>query len=436
MQNVNQQRNMFVKKLFIAVLAMLQMALMAPAILHAQENIQFFGSEPLAGEQDKGRGLLGCLDGWRQFLSAFIGYEGFVDYWRDIFVLSWKWPMYFADINNVEMQLNKSRYAVMSAFMRCDTDRLASVTQAYYKLEAELYFLRHFVDVSGGILNFQTESRGNRNRFRDEMLDYFVIRKESENPDQDKALFSGYFDQFDGKYAGRAEQYSGYGDDPIYSDISSKFDSLIKTFKDFGHEAKELGGDVAQAGADALKAGKGALDAGVNAFEHPLSALGDIASDLNSRFQVCPSAGHPDECKTIDEVAKAAVSEAVEDAQKFGKLSLTLVGGVVATPIGIGKASVEKIIDLVTEGGTKVTPEEVAKITEELEKVSATQLERADMLTRYELLYGQVGGDGVIAITNKMDQLMKILGPEESLPKLEKAAECAAFVQNSVCSSL
>ncbi|GEM_PF-3777368 len=418
------------------MLAVIQMASLVPVLVRAQENIQFFGSEPLAGEQDKGRSLLGCLDGWRQFLSALIGYEGFVDYWRDIFILSWKWPMYFADINNVEMQLNKSRYAVMSAFMRCDTDRLASVTQAYYKLEAELYFLRHFVDVSGGFLNFQTESRGNRNRFRDDMLDYFKLRKESENPDQDKALFSGYFDQFEGQYANRAEQYSGYGDDPIYSDISTKFDDLIKTFKDFGHEAKELGGDLAEAGGEVLEAGKGALKAGVNAFAHPLSTLGDIASDLNSRFQVCPASGHPDECKTIDEVAKDALNASIEGAQKFGELSVTLVGGVIATPIGIGKASVEKIIDLVANAGTKVTPEEVAKITEELGKLSETQEERADMLTRYELLYGQVGGEGVTAVTNKMDELLKILGPAESLPKLEKAAKCAAYVQNHVCSPL
>lgn len=423
------------KKLFVLILAVLQMTLLAPAAARAQENIQFFGSEPLASEQDEGRNLLACLKGWRQFLSAFIGYEGFVDYWRDIFILSWKWPMYFADINNTELQLNKSRYAVMSAFLRCDTDRLGSVTQAYYKLEAELYFLRHFIDVSGGFLNFKTDSRGNRDLFRDEMIKYFKLRKASENPDQDKALFIGYFNEFEGKYRERANQYSGYGDDPIYNDISSKFDGLMQTFKDFGNESAALAGDVKAASKEALAAGK----RGLNALAHPINTLGDIAVNVYRRFQVCPATGHPDECKTIGEVAKDALKEGIEGAKLFGKLSLTLVGGVVATPVTIGVVTVEKVADLISGSGIKATPDEVQQILAEVKEVSESQAELADMTARYELLYGQVAGDGVIELTNRMDKLLEILGPKDplgSLKPLEKIAKCADFVQNAVCGSM
>lgn len=420
------------KKIICAIILIAILSPFASPVVRAQENIQFFGSEPLASEQDEGRNLLECLKGWRQFLSALIGYEGFVDYTRDLFVLSWKWPMYFADINNVELQLNKSRYAVMSAFMRCDTNRLKSVTQAYYKLEAELYFLRHFVDVSGGFLNFKTESRGNRDQFRDEMLDFFALRKESSDPNQDKALFMGYFDEFEGKYSGRAEQYSGYGDDPIYNDISSKFDGLIKTFKDFGKESAALGGDVKKAGKEALEAGK----KGLSALAHPINTLGALAEGVYSRFQICPSAGHPDDCKTLGEVVKDALREGIEGAKLFGKLSLTLVGGVIATPFTVVGVTVAKIVDVISDSGIKATPDEVQQVLSEVKEVSEAQAELADMMARYELLYGQVAGDGVVELTNRMDDLLDILGPKGSQPPLEKIAKCADYVQNAVCGSM
>lgn len=419
------------KKILCAFILICLLSPLAATPARAQENIQFFGSEPLASEQDKGRNLLECLKGWRQFLSAFIGYEGFLDYWRDIFILSWKWPMYFADINNVELQLNKSRYAVMSAFLRCDTNRLKSVTQAYYKLEAELYFLRHFVDVSGGFLNFKTESRGNRNQFRDEMLDYFTLRKASENPDQDKALFIGYFNEFEGKYRERANQYSSYGDDPIYSDISSKFDDLIKTFKDFGKESAALAGDINAARKEAQEAGK----RGLNALAHPINTLGALAEEAYKRFQICP-ATDLGECKTIDEVLKKGLEEGIEGAKLFGKLSLTLVGGILTAPVTITTITVEKVVDALSGSGIKATPDEVQQILSEVNEVSEAQAEQADMMARYELLYGQVAGDGVIELTNRMDILLEILGPEGSQLPLEKIAKCADYVQNAVCGSM
>lgn len=422
---------MKMKKIICAIILISILSPFASPVVRAQENIQFFGSEPLASEQDEGRNLLECLKGWRQFLSAFIGYEGFVDYWRDIFILSWKWPMYFADINNVEMQLNKSRYAVMSAFLRCDTNRLKSVTQAYYRLEAELYFLRHFVDVSGGFLNFKTESRGNRDEFRDEMLDFFALRKESSDPNQDKSLFMGYFDEFEGKYSGRAEQYAGYGDDPIYNDISSKFDDLIKTFKDFGKESAALVGDVADTAVAAVEAGK----KGVSALAHPINTLGALAMEAYKRFQICPS-GDAADCKTLGEVVVNALREGIEGAKTFGKLSLTLVGGVVATPVAITTITVEKIVDALSGSGIKATPDEVQQILSEVNEVAEAQAEQADMMARYELLYGQVAGDGIVELTNRMDILLGILGPKGSQPPLEKIAKCADYVQNAVCGSM
>lgn len=74
------------------------------------------------------------------FLSSSIGYDGFVDYWVDIFG---KNRCEQLDIENVFKNLKQVRAGIRSAFYSCDDDRANKLGIAYNKLLAELYYVRH-----------------------------------------------------------------------------------------------------------------------------------------------------------------------------------------------------------------------------------------------------------------------------------------------------
>ncbi|MEK9132699.1 MAG: hypothetical protein AAB606_03275 [Patescibacteria group bacterium] len=375
---------------------------------HAQliENLQFFGSEPAAGETDKGRSLANCLSGLGQFLSAMIGYEDFTDYWRD-FYIGFRWPMYYADIANVESQVNKARYGVVAAFLRCDLNRLKSVTNAYYRLEGELYFVRHFIDASGGFVRNRADATNDKNNFMNEMMDYFTLRVPSSNPDQDRALYSGYFDMFASKYRARAAQYASYGADPVWSELSAKFEQLLDTFKGFqklGSELGQLGKEVGQIPVDI---GSSLKKAAVDFYNNPDKSVTEALLNITSRFKICPSPGSPDDCRTLGN-------------GMFGVFEL--------------------------DTGEKKTFEQVQTEIDTHNLQIAERDDKADMLQKYEVLYGQAGGSGSEAVVSKMDKLLAILGVGRpanaasgekavpgSLQPLELLGKCAYHVQNNMC---
>lgn len=354
------------------------------------ENVQVFGSEPAAHDQSKGKSLTQCLSGFSNLISSFsMGMEDFSDYWRDI-LLGLLHPMYYADIANVEEQLNKSRYAVMMAFLRCDVDRLSSVTNAYYKLEAELYFLRHYVDVSGGsVLNF---AEAGKTGFINEMTDYFWLRKKGKK-EEDKAMFAGYFEMFIGKYRTRAKMYGSYGNDPIYSGLGDRFDALIKSFKDFGKASAGLGTDIGEVATETYSAAKSAANTAVSAFQHPGKALVDATTNIFDRFQICPDTGSPDDCIKRSQLNPFDTST--------------------------GKKTFSEVMVAIAQQDT----------------IKKEMADKGEMLARYEVLYGQVGGSGMRALIFGMDKLIDNISTQSAAP-LNKIKQCADYVKGSMCSKM
>lgn len=398
------------RKIFTTFAIFISIAFAAAAPAHAQgiENLYFFGSEPAAGETDKGRSLASCLDGLNQFLSAMIGYEDFLDYWAD-FYIGFRWPMYYADIASVESQVNKARYGVVAAFLRCDLNRLKSVTNAYYRLEAELYFVRHFIDAKGGSIRNRADAINDKKNFMNEMMDYFTLRAPSSNPDQDRALFSGYFDMFAAKYRARAGQYASYGDDPIWSELSAKFEQLADTFKNLGKLGSELGQLGKEVGQLPVDIGSSIKKAAVDFYNNPDKSVREALLNVTNRFKICPSPGSPDDCRTLGNGV-------------FGIFEL--------------------------EPGEKKTFEQVQTAYDARRVTLAERDDKAEMLQKYEVLYGQVSGSGSEALMSKMDKLLAILGAGKptnaasgekavpgSLQPLELLGNCAYHVQNNVCNS-
>lgn len=368
-------------KIKIIIIGILVLLLIPYAYALREENVQIFGAEPMATETDKGRSLLKCLAGYRQFVSAGIGYSDFTDYWRDFVIAVWS-PMQFADIMNVQEQLNKSRYAVMAAFMRCDLDRLKSVTESYYRLDAELYFVRHFVDLSGGVIRVKE-----REEFVNDLLKYMWIMKPAENKEEEELKYEGYFDLFAAKYAGRAKQYRSFAEDPVYQELVAKLEEFQNVAKDFKKMGSEMGGLVNEAIVEPVG----------NIIKAPADALWKLI------------AGKFDACVETKDNRYCALGESHTGAPEkiFGD-----------TPI--------------KNRSDRRTYDEVITAIQRQDEQKTEDIDEAHMLARYEMLYGQVGGEGIKEVTKKMDDLInEIL--EASPTLLNRIEECAAHVNGEVC---
>lgn len=396
------------------------------------ENVEVYGVEGAAGEKDKGRSFLECLKGWRQFIAATSPFDpgNFDEYIKEIFYVSWRSPAHFADIVNIEEQVNRARYAVMAAFLRCDLNRLQSVTEAYYRLEAELYYVRHAVDTSGGYVQ-------KREDFANELADYLIVLKAAAKPEEERAIYTGYFDLFASKYRERVKIYADSSNDPIFAELGAKWDELMETFKSFnslGSETVSLMGDVGEAVVEGVSAVGDTLAA---PFDNPGKALKDLASNIDERFKICPSTGHPDECITFTEALITGGSIVGKTAYEVGVVIKDIVVGSAKTAVGTGKAVKDKVVELFSsaaKSGAKITPQDVQKAADEVAAVVGKEnVDKADMLLRYELLYGQVGGEGVLALMDRMDKLLGILGKDGSLPILKTAGQCAKTTKDKVC---
>lgn len=395
------------KSAIIIVILLLLSPLSSPAARAERvENIQVFGTPALL-DDDEGRTLLKCLAGWKDFLSASFGthYQDVLDYLGDFFL----WPSHYADVAVIEQQANKARYGVMSAFLQCDLERLKPVTNAYYKLEAELYYLRHFVDYSSGAVVERTKITAERSRFMNEMIDYFLLRKIGSDESADRLMFGNFFDLFEATYSDRAKTYASFARDPIWNQLAGKWDELkasLKGFNELGHEFSELGKEaIVEPATSAWE--------GIKSFEKPGNALAKLAMGIANRFDICAETDDKRYCLT--DLYKG------DDDKKSNSLDKT-------------------------DTGPKRTFEQVNMSIRAQQETASQDVTEAQMRSRYELLYGSVGGDGVSSVVQQLDKLIELIGgvpyqnePGPRLPApntldiLEGIEQCAEDVLDKTC---
>lgn len=397
-------------------------ALLAVAVVRAQnadtqesaaDKLQKSGEEAATGAINKGKDSVGCAAGLTRFLSP-VGsvLSDSADYWRDFFL----WPSHYADVMNVENQMNKARYAVIAAFSRCDLEKIKSLTDAFYKLTAELYFVRHYVDESGGYLNILTKTPDDERDLLDKMIGHISDIDPNLTEEGNRAMFEGYFAQFKSKYKERAEKYAGNSDDPVTKDLTAKFAELLDTlggFKKMGSEISALGEDVAN---EASAAAQSVTKSAKEVWNSPGKAIGEATRDTLNRFVTCPEADNAADCYNG---AKDALSLDV-----FGSNS------------GIKKPG--------------RTYEDIMSAIDNAEIASVELEEQSDVMARYELLYGQVNGSGILALTGRLDKLNAILGKgrgadlksddplkakpvDGSLGAMKNVNKCAAIVLGNEC---
>lgn len=393
---------------YFSIIAIL--AILLPNAVRAQENIQFFGVNPATGQQDQNKNLKNCLFGFSQLLLISAGLDTLPShiqwrvppYFRDFFLM----PSQYADIMNLEGQINRARNAVMAASFRCDMPRLSANMNAYYKLEAELYYLRYFVDAGGGWFSWALPGRpkivavtsfpGQRRKFVEDMIKNFAQIRTMDS-DQVRTTFEAYFNEFEEKYKERVRSYTGIDD--VWSELAAKVDELVQTFKQFG----KLGGELKSLGREtgAAIAELGTSTANTVAKFFTSKGIADTILEVGNRFQICPVDGSA-ECKP----GYQAFADTIEGI------------------LGVG-SSVQNFSNRRSFEDLKI-----AINTQEVKKTE--DMTRAEMLTRYEVLYGYVTGSGISSMVYKMGNLKKILS-DPSMTSLDGVQSCAKMIRDREC---
>ncbi|MBU1445768.1 hypothetical protein KKD70_00715 [Patescibacteria group bacterium] len=172
-----------------------------------------------------------CERDWSTFISATISYDGFVEYWKDIFYRYNKNICYYMDIDNILKKLEKAREQIRNAFLTCASTRAQSLAKTYYKLEAELYFLRNFVDLGNSKLIKVADEKVYQG-FRDN----FYINKSYFTEEEVLNLFK----EFKAKYGDRISKTYAECQDPGIKMIKDKWNSLVTNFKSMGGTGKAI----------------------------------------------------------------------------------------------------------------------------------------------------------------------------------------------------
>lgn len=184
---------------------------------------------PSFGAVETGKELL-CARDWLTFISSVISYDGFTEYWKDIFYRYNKNICYYFDIDSLLKQIDKAREQIRNAFYTCDAARANSLKNRYYELEAELFFLRNFINIpQSEVMEIEDE------KVYSKLRDNFVINKSYFDDDKAKELF----DKFKKDYKDRVKTYKDCKD-PGIEMLINKWNSLKKSFKEMGDTGKSI----------------------------------------------------------------------------------------------------------------------------------------------------------------------------------------------------
>ncbi len=179
-------------------------------------NVQVVRAQ--TGDVSGNGGAVYCRNGARDygnFLSAVISYNGFVEYWKDILVRYNANMCLYLDIDSLLTRIDKARQLIRNAFYNCDSNA-QKLAKTYYQLDAELFFLRNYVDVSNGNILIKSE-KGVTNDF----ISYYVNDKGFFTTDEAQTLLQ----QFISKYQARMDSYLNC-QDPTWGNLIAKWNEF------------------------------------------------------------------------------------------------------------------------------------------------------------------------------------------------------------------
>lgn len=266
--NANNMKKLttFITIFFLAV-ATAQTALPQPALAQT-------GTGDIGGTG----GAVYCRNGPRDygnFLSAVISYDGFTEYWKDILVRYNANMCLYLDIDNLLNRIEKTRTQIRNAFYVCSSTA-PKLAKTYHELEAELFFLRKYVEVGNGNILIKPEKG-----FTNEFIAYFV---------DDKAFFTReeadkLLEKFVSKYEARQEAYLNCKD-PTWGNLIAKWNEFKENVGGFT-AIKDAAESISKRWDNAVntpfqRSGNllgGLLDAKINGLD-PETGAADIAAEL------------------------------------------------------------------------------------------------------------------------------------------------------------
>lgn len=223
-------------------------------------------------------GAVYCRNGPRDygnFLSSVISYDGFEEYWKDILVRYNANMCLYLDIDNLLNRIEKTRTQIRNAFYVCSSNA-PKLAKTYHELEAELYFLRKYVEVGNGNILIKPV-KGLTNDFTSYFVDDkgFFSREEA-----DKLL-----EKFISKYEARQEAYLNCKD-PTWGNLIAKWNEFKENVGGFT-AIKDAAESISKRWDNAVNTPfkrtggllGGLLDAKVNGLD-PETAWSDIAGEL------------------------------------------------------------------------------------------------------------------------------------------------------------
>lgn len=170
-------------------------------------------------QDDSGAGQPVFCDGyrdWSTFISSTISYDGFVEYWDDILIRYNVNFCHYTDIDNMLKRINKARAQIRDAFYACaDTTRMK---KTYYELEAELFFLRNYIDADNGQFLVVDDQK-----IINDMRDFFVLNK---GLFTDKEILD-LFNRFKARYKSKLDTYKNCKD-PSWGALVEKWNQFKK----------------------------------------------------------------------------------------------------------------------------------------------------------------------------------------------------------------
>ncbi|KKU80491.1 MAG: hypothetical protein UY05_C0006G0025 [Candidatus Peregrinibacteria bacterium GW2011_GWA2_47_7] len=187
------------------------------------------GARAQGDEDEKQRSLQRCVQGFQAFMSATVGFTDSIRTWDEIFELN---SCYRADLDGIGNQLAKARRQIRAAYLRCEIDTVDRLIANYYKIDAELWFLRNAVDTQFGniIENFLSDEKA------------FALQRQMQKEYSDvieDSLLQDYFTEFRAKYRDRFEKYEQCPTFQTLAELKEKWDGIVEALQPLTNLGKE-----------------------------------------------------------------------------------------------------------------------------------------------------------------------------------------------------
>jgi hypothetical protein len=300
------------QKLTIGILIVL--AVFSPAA-----SVQTASAQISSGDQSGTGGAVSCRNGGRDygnFLSALISYDGFVEYWKDILVRYNANMCLYTDIDSLLMRIDKTRQQIRNAFYICSSTA-ATLKVTYYQLEAELYFLRKYVNPSNGQIIFASTADLTNN-----FLDYVVTQQGWFSTTDAQTLLNTLFS----KYQAKQSTYTNCAD-PTWGNIIQKWNEFKASAGGLGAIQQSM--DSIQASAHELATTPwtrtggflgGLVDAKINGLT-PAEGWADISKAITANLPSVPKINNAAANSAVQQGFSGATSQQATSGFSFDQFN-------------------------------------------------------------------------------------------------------------------